>query len=107
MYSREGGIWVLGYVTGIITVPVVGFAAIRAMSTLTDEGSFIGTIVFGFLASSFRWPLVSGRFLGDQHRRAISRRIGLPARGFLCVEIAPAGWADLSVDEVAGSGCVE
>jgi heme/copper-type cytochrome/quinol oxidase subunit 4 len=49
MYSREGGIWVLGYVTGIITVPVVGFAAIRAMSTLSDEGSFIGTVVFGFL----------------------------------------------------------
>ena len=49
MHSREGGIWVLGYVTGIITVPMVGFAAIRAMSTLSHEGSFIGTVVFGFL----------------------------------------------------------
>jgi hypothetical protein len=50
VYSREGGIWVLGYVTGIVTVPVVGIAAIRAMNTLSDEGRvFIGTVVFGFL----------------------------------------------------------
>ena len=49
MYSREGGIWVLGYVTGIITVPVVGIAAIRAINILSDEGAFIGTVVFGFV----------------------------------------------------------
>jgi heme/copper-type cytochrome/quinol oxidase subunit 4 len=47
-YSREGGIWVLGYVTGILTVPVVGIAAVRAMNTLSDERAFIGTVVFGF-----------------------------------------------------------
>lgn len=50
MYSREGGIWVLGYVTGIVTVPVVGIAVIRALNTLRDEGgAFVGTVVFGFL----------------------------------------------------------
>ena len=49
IYSREGGIWVLGYVTGIVTVPIVGIAAIRAMNTLDDESAFIGTVVFGFL----------------------------------------------------------
>ena|ERR1019366_6047803 len=47
-YSHEGGIWVLGYVTGILTVPVVGIAAVRAMNTLSDERAFIGTVVFGF-----------------------------------------------------------
>jgi hypothetical protein len=49
MYSREGGIWDLGYVTGIVTVPVVGIAAIRAMNTLDEGRAFIGTVVFGFL----------------------------------------------------------
>jgi len=49
MYSREGGVWVLGYVTGIITVPVVGIAAIQAMNTLSNERAFIGTVVFGFI----------------------------------------------------------
>jgi hypothetical protein len=49
MYSREGGIWVAGYVTGIITVPLVGLAAIQAINTLSTEGAFIGTIVFGFI----------------------------------------------------------
>jgi len=48
-YSREGGIWVLGYVTGIVTVPVVGIAAVHAMNTLSDERAFIGTVVFGFI----------------------------------------------------------
>ena len=48
MYSREGGIWVLGYVTGIVTVLVVGIAAVRAMNTLSDERAFIGTVVFSF-----------------------------------------------------------
>jgi len=48
MYSRVGGIWVLGYVTGIITVPLIGIAAIRAINTLSDEGAFIGSVVFGF-----------------------------------------------------------
>jgi len=48
MFSREGGIWVLGYVTGIITVPVVGIAAIQAMNTLSSERALIGTVVFGF-----------------------------------------------------------
>lgn len=64
LFSRQGGIWVLGYVTGIITVPVVGIAAIRAMNTLSDEKALIGTAVFGFfvilisLASAFWsfWP---------------------------------------------------
>ncbi len=48
LFSRQGGIWVLGYVTGIITVPVVGIAAIRAMNTLSDEKALIGTAIFGF-----------------------------------------------------------
>jgi len=48
-YSREGGIWVLGNVAGILTVPVVGIAAIRAMNTLSNERALIGTVVFGFV----------------------------------------------------------
>ena len=48
-YSREGGIWVLGYVTGIMTIPIVGIAAIRAMNTLSNERALIGTVVFGFV----------------------------------------------------------
>jgi heme/copper-type cytochrome/quinol oxidase subunit 4 len=47
-YSREGGIWVLGYLAEIMTVPVVGFSAIRAMNTLSNERALIGTVVFGF-----------------------------------------------------------
>ena len=46
-YSRQGGIWVAGYATGIITVPLVGFGVIRAINTLSDEEAFIGTVVFG------------------------------------------------------------
>lgn len=46
-YSREGGIWVLGYVTGILTVPVVGIAAIRAMNFLSSENALLGSVLFG------------------------------------------------------------
>ena len=49
LYSRQGGIWVAGYVTGIITVPFVGFGAIRAIDTLNDEEAFIGTVLFGIV----------------------------------------------------------
>ena len=49
LYSRQGGIWVAGYVTGIITVPFVGFGVIRAINTLNDEEAFIRTVVFGLI----------------------------------------------------------
>ena len=49
MYPSQGGIWVAGYVTGIITVPFVAFGAIRAMITLNDEGAFVGTVVYGLI----------------------------------------------------------
>jgi len=49
LYSRQGGIWVLGYVSGIITVPLVGFGVIRAIISLNEERALIGTVVFGFI----------------------------------------------------------
>jgi hypothetical protein len=49
-YSRQGGVWVAGYVTGIITVPFVGFGVIRAINALSNEKAFIGTVVFGLIA---------------------------------------------------------
>ena len=48
-YSRQGGVWVAGYVTGIVTVPFVGFGVIRAINTLSNEKAFIGTVVFGLI----------------------------------------------------------
>ena len=49
LFPRQGGIWVAGYVTGIITVPFVAFGAIRAFSVLNDEKALIGTIAFGLI----------------------------------------------------------
>lgn len=49
LYSHQGGIWVAGYVTGILTLPLVGFGVIKAINTLNDEEAFIGTVVFGLV----------------------------------------------------------
>jgi hypothetical protein len=48
--SKQGGIFVAGYVTGVITVPIVAFGAIRAIYVLveTTEG-LVGVLVFGLL----------------------------------------------------------
>lgn len=49
LFPRQGGIWVGGYVTGIITLPFVAFGAIRAFNVLNDENALIGTVVFGLI----------------------------------------------------------
>jgi len=49
LYSRQGGIWVLGYVSGIITVPLVGFGVISAISSLSGERVLLGTVLFGII----------------------------------------------------------
>jgi hypothetical protein len=48
--SKQGGTFVAGYVTGVITVPIVAFGAIRAIYVLVEstEG-LVGVLVFGFL----------------------------------------------------------
>jgi hypothetical protein len=50
--SRLGGIFVAGYVTGVITVPMVAFGAIRAIYALiesTEIEGLVGVLVYGFL----------------------------------------------------------
>lgn len=44
--SRFGGIWVAGYVTGILTAPFVAFGVIGAINTLDDREPFIGIVAF-------------------------------------------------------------
>jgi hypothetical protein len=50
--SGRGGIWVAGYVTGIITVPLIAMGALRAIYTLLESNElrvFISFVVFGVL----------------------------------------------------------
>ena len=50
--SRLGGIFVAGYVTGVITVPMVAFGAIRAVYALIESTKIeglVGVFVYGFL----------------------------------------------------------
>lgn len=48
LWDRAGAVWVAGYVTGIITVPLVGIAALRATSVLFEETrAIIAFVVFG------------------------------------------------------------
>ena len=50
--SSRGGIWVAGYVTGIITVPLIAMGALRAIYTLLESNElrvFISFVVFGVL----------------------------------------------------------
>lgn len=49
LFPKQGGIWIGGYVTGIVTLPFVAFGAIGAFSLLNDEGALIGTAVFGLI----------------------------------------------------------
>jgi hypothetical protein len=65
LYSRQGGIWVLGYVSGIITVPLVGFGAVRAIISLDEEGALIGTVVFGVIVIVISLILASWSLLGS------------------------------------------
>lgn len=47
-WHRMGAIWVAGYVVGIVTVPLVGIGALRAMSEMFDETkALIAFVVFG------------------------------------------------------------
>jgi len=50
--SSRGGIWVAGYVTGIITVPLVAMGALRAIYVLFESTEFeviVGFVIFGVL----------------------------------------------------------
>jgi hypothetical protein len=63
--SRLGGIFVAGYVTGVITVPVVGFGALRAIYELIESTKIeglLGVLAYGFLvilisASAAFWSI--------------------------------------------------
>lgn len=47
-WHRLGAIWVAGYVAGIITVPLVGIGALRAMSAMFEEPkTVIALVIFG------------------------------------------------------------
>jgi hypothetical protein len=50
--SRLGGIFVAGYVTGVITLPMVALGALRAIYALvesTDIEGIVGVLFYGFL----------------------------------------------------------
>jgi hypothetical protein len=48
LWHRPGAIWVAGYVAGIITVPLVGIGALRAMSAVFEEPkAVIALVIFG------------------------------------------------------------
>lgn len=50
----RGGIWVAGYVTGMITAPVVAIGAIRALAVWneqTDLNVVVGFVIFGILVT--------------------------------------------------------
>jgi hypothetical protein len=47
-WDRMGAIWVAGYAVGIVTGPVVGIGALRALSAVFDETkALVAAIVFG------------------------------------------------------------
>ena len=47
-WHRMGAIWVAGYAVGIITVPLVGIGALRAMSAMFEEPkAVIALVIFG------------------------------------------------------------
>ena len=51
LWHRMGAVWVTGYVVGIITVPIVGIGAMRAMNALfEDTKAFIYFAAFGVAA---------------------------------------------------------
>lgn len=48
LWDRVGAVWVAGYVTGIITVPLVGITALRATSIVFREArAVIAFVIFG------------------------------------------------------------
>jgi hypothetical protein len=48
LWHRIGAVWVAGYVVGIVTVPLVGIGALRAMSAVFEEPkAVIALVVFG------------------------------------------------------------
>ena len=47
-WPQAGGVWVAGYLVGIVTVPVVAFAALRAVNTIVGEERLLPAfVVFG------------------------------------------------------------
>ena len=63
--ARPGGLWVAGYVTGIVTVPLIAIGALRAISLLADSLDievFVAVVIFGIFvltvsAASAAWAL--------------------------------------------------
>lgn len=48
VWHSMGAVWVAGYVVGIITVPLVGIGALRAMSAVFEEPkAVIALVLFG------------------------------------------------------------
>jgi len=51
LWHRTGAIWVTGYVFGIITVPLIGIGAMRAINALFDDTeAFLYFVAFGVTA---------------------------------------------------------
>lgn len=44
-WPRAGGVWVAGYLVGIVTVPVVAFAALRAVNAIVGEERLLPAFV--------------------------------------------------------------
>jgi L-cystine uptake protein TcyP (sodium:dicarboxylate symporter family) len=62
---RQGGLFVSGYVTGMITVPLVAIGVMRAFYTLTGsaEAEIFGVFVFGLCLTAISiaaviWSLI-------------------------------------------------
>jgi hypothetical protein len=63
----RGGIWVAGYVTGMITVPLVAIGAIRAIYALFERTAldvFVAFVVFGSLVTLVSIAAILWAFLG-------------------------------------------
>jgi hypothetical protein len=62
---RQGGLFVSGYVTGMITVPLVAIGVMRAFYTLTGsaEAEIFGVFVFGLCLTAISVGAVVWSFL--------------------------------------------
>ncbi|HUE62980.1 MAG TPA: hypothetical protein VMO78_01280, partial [Rhizomicrobium sp.] len=45
LWPRAGRVWVAGYLVGIVTVPVVAFAALRAVNAICGEEHLLTAFV--------------------------------------------------------------
>ena len=63
-WHQAGAIWVTGYIAGIVTVPLIGIGALRAMSELfEDSKAFVAFIVFGSIAIVISFAAAGYTFL--------------------------------------------